>query len=73
MLESFYSQLENERISWFTDNQNVARIVLDGSRKPILKQKALAIFATYVKGKIKLKPEWISREVNHLEIISVYI
>ena len=49
-----------------TDNQNVARIVLYGSRKPILQQEALTIFATLVKGKTKLGPEWILREVNQL-------
>ena len=64
ILESFYGQLENERIRWFTDNQNVVRIVLHGSKKPLLQQEALAIFATCMKGKIKLEPEWIPREEN---------
>jgi len=36
VLESFESKLQNERIRWFTNNQNVVRIVLNGSKKPAL-------------------------------------
>jgi len=38
VLMSFESQLQNERVHWFTDNQNVVRIVLHGSKKPILQK-----------------------------------
>ena len=31
VLESFGPKLQNERVRWFTDNQNVVRIVLGGS------------------------------------------
>jgi len=44
VLESFGPKLQNERVKWFTDNQNVVRIVLCGSKKPILQREALAIF-----------------------------
>ena len=30
ILESMCAHLENERIRWFTDNQNVVRIVMHG-------------------------------------------
>ena len=45
VLESFKGMLSNERIRWFTDNQNVVRIVLYGSRKPELEAEALSIFS----------------------------
>ena len=48
VLESFESKLRNQRVRWFTDNQNVVRIVLNWSRKPALQQEALAIFGTSV-------------------------
>ena len=66
VFESFGPQLQNERVKWFTDNQNVVRIVLCGSKKPILQQEALAVFDASVKARILLKPEWIPREENEI-------
>ena len=66
VLESFESKLQNERVRWFTDNQNVVRIVLNGSKKPALQQEALAIFDTSVKARIHVEPEWIPREENQI-------
>ena len=48
VLESFAEKLHNQRLHWFTDNQNVVRFVLRGNRKSIVQVKALAIFATCV-------------------------
>ena len=56
--------LSNERIRWFTDNQNVVRIVLHGSRKPELQAEALSIFSLCVQNKIRIEPSWIPREQN---------
>ena len=42
----------------------MVRIVLYGSKKSILQEEALAIFATGVNNQIRLEPEWISREEN---------
>ena len=64
VLRAFGPKLKNSRVRWFTDNQNVVRIVLYGSRKPILQEEALAIFATGVNNQIRLEPEWIPREEN---------
>ena len=36
VLESFQTKLENECVRWFTDNQNVVRIVQYGRRQPAL-------------------------------------
>ena len=57
-------KLKNHRIWWFTDNQNVARIVSIGSRKPILHEKAMAILFICLHQQIRLEPEWIPREEN---------
>ena len=51
-------------VQWFTDNQDVARIVLYGSRKPVLHEEALAIFTICVNHHIQLEPERIPREEN---------
>ena len=66
VLESFESKLQNERVCWFIDNQNVVRIVLNGSKNPALQQEALAIFDTSVKARIHVEPEWIPREENQI-------
>ena len=64
MLESFVIKLRNQRVHWFTDNQNVVRIVLHGSGKPMLQSEALSIFAVCVAECIRFEPEWIPWESN---------
>ena len=66
VLESFQSKLKNERVRWFTDNQNVVRIVQYGSKKPSLQAEALGIFSTCASNNIRIEPEWIPREQNEL-------
>ena len=66
VLESFQDKLKNERLRWFSDNQNVTRIVLHGSRQPALQSEALSIFATCLRNNIRVEPEWIPREENEL-------
>ena len=56
-------KLQNHKVRWFTDNKNVVRIVLYGS-KSILQEEALAIFAVCVNYLIRLDPEWIPRNEN---------
>ena len=46
-------KLYNQRVRWFTDNQNVVRIVLHGSRKLLLQVETLAVFAACVNKCIK--------------------
>ena len=48
VLESFQSKLKYEHIRWFTDNQNVVRIVQHGSAKPSLQTEVLDIFSIRV-------------------------
>ena len=52
VLESFQTKLINERVHWFTDNQNVLRIVQHGSSKPALQVEALGIFSLCVNSYI---------------------
>ena len=66
VLQSFQGKLRNERVHWFTDNQNVVRIVQHGSPKSDLQAEALEIFSVCVNNKIRLEPEWIPREQNKL-------
>ena len=44
---------------WFTDNQNVARIIDDGSRKSGLQSEAKRIFEICVHRGISIEPEWV--------------
>ena len=44
VLESFQSKLKNERVRWFTDNQNVVRIVQYGSKEPSLQYYTTQVF-----------------------------
>jgi len=40
---SFESKFHNKRVRWFTDNQNVVRVVLHGCKKPILQTEAIGL------------------------------
>ena len=65
VLESLVSKLANERVRWFTDNQNVCRIIMCGSRRPNLQEEAIAIFSISVANHIRIEPEWIPCDENH--------
>ena len=54
----------NTRVRWFTDNQNVARILQVGSKNLQLHAIALKVFALSVQYQIRLEPEWIPRELS---------
>ena len=66
VLESFVAKLANERVCWFTDNQNVCRVIMHGSRRPNLHAEALKIFAISIANHIRIEPEWIPRSENQL-------
>ena len=51
---------------WFTDNQNVARIISVGSRVPELQILATNIFRMALRYQISIEPEWIPRDLNGL-------
>ena len=64
ILESLACKLHNERLRWFTDYQNMARILISGSKTPHLQTEALAVFSLCIKHSIHLEPEWIPRSEN---------
>ena len=64
VLETVAPKMINHRIRWFTDNQNVVRIIQVGSGKENLQVEALRIFELTVRYSISLEPEWIPREQN---------
>ena len=66
VLEALESKLLNERVRWFTDNQNVACILQVGSRKPDLQAEALAIFSISLARHIHIEPEWVPRRDNEV-------
>ena len=64
VLQSLEKKLANLCIRWFSDNQNVVRILQVGSRQPHLQAIALKIFALSINSHIHLQPEWVPRELN---------
>ena len=48
VLQAVVEKLLNYRVRWFTDNQNVVRILQVGSRKPELHAIALKVLALAV-------------------------
>ena len=70
MLEELGPKLKNCRVCWFINNQNIMRIVLYGSRKPILQEEALVIFTTDINYQIKVEPEWIPRGNEFADYLS---
>ena len=72
VLESFQEKLKNERVRWFTDNQNVVRVVQYGSKSRTYRQKPL-LFSQHVYNSILgLSPrdqneqaDYISRLVDY--------
>jgi len=68
VLESFQSKLKNGRVRWFTDNQNVVRIV-----QPSLQIEALGILSACVSNNMHIEPEWIPREQIELADYYSYI
>jgi len=59
VLESLLPKLKNERIRWFSDKQNVVRILEIGSKNSPLQQEALAVFSMVARNLIHIEPEWI--------------
>ena len=66
VLSAVVGNLTNSRVKWFSDNQNVVRILQVGSRKPVLQKLALSIFRRMIQHGIRLEPVWLPREENKL-------
>ena len=57
ILQSLISKLQNCKVKWLTDNHNVSRILLVGSKSPILQREALGIFSLMVQYSVFIEPE----------------
>ena len=66
VLEAVAHKLSYLRVCWFTDNQNVVRILQVGSAKSHIQVEALKVFKACIQYNIRLEPEWIPREKNEL-------
>ena len=64
VLLSLVNQLSGLTVKWFTDNQNVARIISSGSSKEHLQSEALSIFNICCSHGISIEMEWIPRSQN---------
>ena len=62
VLQAVLDRLNNSRIRWFTDNQNVVRILIVYSGKGCLQIFALSRISCV----IHMEPEWIPREQNEI-------
>ena len=66
VLQSIINDLKHQTVLWFTDNQNVSRIIQAGSSKLHLQKLCIDIYNLCVKNDISIKPQWIPREQNQL-------
>ena len=64
VLESLIPKLKNECIRWFSDTQNVVRIMEIGSKIPELQEEAFVIFSITAWNLIRIEPQWIPRSKN---------
>ena len=57
LFQYFAAQLQSEYMRWLTDNQNVVKLVLNGSKTPILLKLTLEIFQMCIAYQITIEPE----------------
>lgn len=65
-MQAFVDSLGAQTVVWFTDNQNVARIVSIGSKVPALQQIALDIHRLCLISAISVDMQWTPRDLNVL-------
>ena len=63
-MKAFIESLQAQSVTWFTDNQNVVRIVNCGSRVPALQDLAMDIFQTCLLNGVSIDIHWIPRDLN---------
>ena len=56
--------LKGQSVAWFTDNQNVVRIVNRGSKVPALQEIAMDIYRTCLLNGVSIDLQWIPRDLN---------
>ena len=63
VLQAVVDRLNNSCIHWFTDNQNVVRILTAGR---LFAKRSLTDICTLMNRAIHIEPEWIPREQNEI-------
>ena len=66
MLLAIGKNLCNHRVQWYTDNQNIIRILNRGSRKQDLQSLVEAVIESSNKWDIQVSPIWVPREENQI-------
>ena len=61
---AFLEKIRGSTVTFYTDSQNAASIILKGSRIPELQVLALTIFNSYRKKLIDIYTVWIPRGQN---------
>ena len=69
VLLSLVNQLSGLTVKWFTDNQNVPRIISSGSSKEHLQSEALSIFSICCSHGISIEMEWIRQDPRMTRLI----
>ena len=64
VLQSFYKVLSHRKVKWFSDSQNMCRIVSVDSPKPELQSIAVSIFQVCMSFDIAIDMEWLPRCEN---------
>ena len=59
-------KLQNMRVRWFSDNQNVVRILEVGSGQPHLQAELMKIVEVCMQHNIRMEPGWVPRDENRL-------
>ena len=65
-LQSLIKPLSNRAVRWATDNQNVTRILMHGSRVHHLHQDVLNAFSLCQENRVRLNVTWVPREKNQM-------
>ena len=65
-MQSFNEHLKSQHVQWYSDNQNVSRIIRGGSSKNHLHALAIDIYNICIINNIVLLPAWIPREFNEI-------
>ena len=63
-LKVFKDSLGTQTVVWYTDNQNVVRIINIGSKVPALQQLALDVHRQCLIGGISIDMQWIPRDLD---------
>ena len=63
-MKAFVESLKAQTVTWFTENQNVVRIVNSGSKTPALQELAMDIHRTCLLNAINIDMQWIPRDLN---------